>query len=70
MGGQTRLRSSTCTTQGPSQEFLHHVEDNGHGIQMNVVTTITVEETVDREKDADHERLPRHEKQDDTDSSS
>lgn len=67
MGGQTRLRSSSCTTQGPSQEFLH-VDDNG--IQMDVVTTITVEEAVDLDKDAEKEKHPKHEKQDDTGSSS
>ncbi|KAK7935386.1 hypothetical protein PG985_000881 [Apiospora marii] len=66
MGGQTRLRTSSCTTQGPSQEFLH-VEDNG--IQMDVVTTITVEEAVDLHKNTEHERSPKHEKPDDTDSS-
>ena len=68
MGGQTRLRSSSCTTQGPSQEFLH-VEDS-NVIQMDVVTTITVEEAVGLHKNPGHERPPKHEKPDDTDSSS
>ncbi|KAK6850139.1 G protein-coupled glucose receptor regulating Gpa2-domain-containing protein [Apiospora arundinis] len=49
MGGETRLRDSASSTQGPSQEEFPHCEDNG--IQMNVVTTITVEEALDREKD-------------------
>ncbi|KAK8058924.1 hypothetical protein PG994_009372 [Apiospora phragmitis] len=67
LGGETRLRDSACT-RGRSQEFLH-LEDNG--IQMDVVTTITVEEAADREKEVDRGRvLPhKHEKHDDTDSS-
>lgn len=66
MGGETRLRDSG-STQAPSQEFLR-LDDNG--IQMNVVTTITVEETLDREEDVKQNgRLPIQEKHEHADSS-
>ncbi|KAK7966959.1 uncharacterized protein PG986_001236 [Apiospora aurea] len=69
MGGETRLRNSGSTPQGPSREHLH-LEDNG--IQMDVVTTITVEEAVDRDRDKDvsvNGRLShKHDKHDDMDS--
>ncbi|KAK8034798.1 hypothetical protein PG993_009793 [Apiospora rasikravindrae] len=68
MGGETRLRNSGSATQGPSQEFLHLEES---GIQMDVVTTITVEEAAaDRDKDVGAQgRLShKHDQHDDTDS--
>ncbi|KAK8100563.1 hypothetical protein PG999_010937 [Apiospora kogelbergensis] len=65
--GRHQGNNNNSSNEAPSQEFLR-LDDNG--IQMNVVTTITVEETLDREEDVKQNgRLPIQEKHEHADSS-